>query len=166
VELLADNIVLHDTAHIYGCFEPLLLDGTTRAWLAERVPLTPLGRRHVFARDAFHAPHRLGAVPLGAAVVVARGPQTRIDPLPGGECARMLLAINEAAKEVRRYHIFAALLGLVEREALRHLEERLAHLERLLAGVPCYWLQVREGAPGEAVPLLRDLTTRAAEVAS
>jgi hypothetical protein len=77
----------------------------------------------------------------------------------------MLLAINEAAKEVRRYHVFAAVLGLAEPEALAHVGERASHLERLLAGVPCYRLQVREGMPGEALAVLGELTTSARETA-
>src|SRR5204863_4425714 len=105
VELLADNVVLHDATHVYGCFEPLLLDAATRAWLAERVPLHAVGRRHQYDRDAFHAPHRTGGVPPGAAVILARGRETRVERLGARECARMLLAINEAAKEVRRYHV-------------------------------------------------------------
>jgi hypothetical protein len=166
VELLADNVVLHDTARVYGCFEPLLLDAATRSWLTQHVRLEPLGRRHVFARDAFHVPHRTDGVPLAAALVVARGRETRLVRLPADECARMLLASNEVAKEVRRYHILAALLGMAERDALAHAQERAAHLERLLAGVPCYGLEVREGTPAEALPLLRGLVSRADEVAS
>jgi len=156
-ELLSDNVVLHDGVQIHGCFEPLLLDDTTRAWLTDRVPLTPIGRRHQYARDAYAVAHRTGGVPLAAAVVVARARTTRLTPLPPGECARLLLAVNEAAKEVRRYHILAALFGLVERAALAHFEQRVAHLDRLLAGVPCYWLEVREGAPAEATAALREL---------
>ena len=57
-ELLADNVVLHDGRQIYGCFEPVLLDEQTRAWLPQPPPLRALGRRHVFKRDAYHAPHR------------------------------------------------------------------------------------------------------------
>jgi hypothetical protein len=165
-ELLADNLVLYDGTQLHGCFEPLLLDAATRAGLAARVPLEPVGRRHQYARDAFHAPHRTGGVPLAAAVILARGRATRLEPLASGDCARMLLAVNEAAKEVRRYHILAATLSLVEREALGHAEQRLADLERLLAGVPCWWLEVRDGAPAEAVDVLRSVVLRAKEVAS
>jgi hypothetical protein len=163
-ELLADNLVLHDGAQLHGCFEPLLLDANTRAGLAARVPLEPVGRRHQYARDAFHAPHRTGGVPLGAAVILARGRETRLERLAAADCARMLLAINEAAKEVRRYHILAATLALVERDALGHVEQRLSDLERLLAGVPCYWLEVREGAPAEGTAILRSLVVPASEV--
>jgi hypothetical protein len=166
VELLADNVVLHDGARIFGCFEPLLLDEPTRAWLAERVPLSAVGRSHQYARDAFHAPHRVDALPLGAAVILARGRDTRLERLGARECARMLLAINEAAKEIRRYHVLAGIFALVEREGLRHYEQRIAHLDALLAGVPCYWLRVREGAPGEALGVLRELTGPAREAAS
>jgi len=165
-ELLADNIMLHDASRIYGCFEPLLLDADTRARLSTRLPLTPLGRTHQYRRDAFHAPHRVGGVPLGAAVVLARGRETRLVRLPSGECARMMLAINESAKEVRRYHILSAQLALVERHALGYQEQRLAHLDRLLANVPCYWMEVREAAPGEAVAALRALFVSAREAAS
>jgi hypothetical protein len=165
-DLLSDNVVLHDGAAVHGCFEPLLLDAATRGWLAERVPLTPIGRRHQYARDAYHLPHRTGGVPLAAAVVVARGRATRLTRLAAGECARLLLAANEAAKEVRRYHVLAALLGLAEREALAHLEQRIVDLDRLLAGVPCYWLEAREGAPAEAVATLRELAATAREAAS
>jgi hypothetical protein len=120
--------------------------------------VTALGRQHPYMRrDAFHAPHRTGGVPVGAAVVVTRGPETRLEPLAPGECARILIAINQAAKEVRRYHVLAAVMGLVEREALGRAGERDSHLHRLLAGVPCYRLQVREGAPAEAVAVLVDL---------
>jgi hypothetical protein len=157
VELLSDNIVLHDGARVFGCFEPLLLDAETRSWLGQRVRLEPVGRRHQYARDAFHAPHRTDGVPLAAALVVARGPSTRLTPLPPTECARLLLAANEAAKEVRRYHVLSALLGLAERGALAHMDQRLAHLDRLLAPVPCHWLEVREGAPAEATAILRGL---------
>jgi hypothetical protein len=164
-ELLSDNVVVHDERQIHGCFEPLLLDAASRARIGAVRPLRALGRRHVHDRDAFHAPHRVGGVPIGAAVVLARGPTTRLVPLPARECARMLLAINEAAKEVRRYHVLAAQLALVERDALGFFEQRVSHLERLLAGVPCYWLEVREGAPAEAVSALRTLTGRAREAA-
>ena len=165
-ELLSDNVVLHDGAELHGCFEPLLLDAASRARLAERVPLSPVGRRHQYARDAYHAPHRDDGVPLAAAVVLARGRATRLERLAADECARVLLAANEAAKEVRRYHVLAALLGLAERPALAHFERRIVDLERLLAGVPCYWLEVRDGAPEEAVAILRDLAGPAREVAS
>jgi hypothetical protein len=77
----------------------------------------------------------------------------------------MMLAVNEAAKEVRRYHILAAILGLSERDALAHLEQRVIDLDRLLAGVPCYWLTVREGAPAEGTAALRELVRPAKEVA-
>lgn len=166
LELLSDNVVLHDGGQIFGCFEPLLLDAATRAGLGPRLPLTPVGRRHQYARDAFHAPHRVGGVPLGAAVVLARGRETRLERLAPRECARLLAAINVAAKEVRRYHVLAALLGLLERDALAHVEARVADLDRLLAGVPCYWLTVREGVPAEATALLRELVGRAKEAAS
>jgi len=164
-ELLSDNVVLHDERRVYGCFEPLLLDEASRARIGSMLPLTALGRRHVHERDAFHAPHRTDGVPLGAAVVLARGPETRLVPVPARECARMLLAINEAAKEVRRYHVLAAQLGMVERAGLAFFEQRVAHLERLLAGAPCYWLEVRDGAPGEAIAALRQLAGTAKEVA-
>jgi len=166
LELLSDNVVLHDGGQIFGCFEPLLLDAATRAGLGPRLPLTPVGRQHQYARDAFHAPHRVGGVPLGAAVVLARGRETRLERLAPRECARLLAAINEVAKEVRRYHVLAALLGLLERDALAHVEARVADLDRLLAGVPCYWLTVREGVPAEATALLRELAGRAKEAAS
>src|SRR5207302_1570374 len=104
-ELLADNVVLHDGRQIYGCFEPLLLDEQSRTWLGQRAPLRALGRRHVFARDAYHVPHRTGGLPPGAVVVLARGRETRLTPIDSGMCARTLLAINEVAKEVRRYHV-------------------------------------------------------------
>ena len=165
-ELLADNLVLHDGTQIHGCFEPLLLDAASRAALSARVPLEPVGRRHQYARDAFHAPHRTGGVPLGAAVILARGRETRLERLASGECARMLLAINEGAKEVRRYHILAATLALVERDALGHLEQRVTDLDRLLTGVPCFWLQVREGAPDEATAILRNILVPAREAVS
>ena len=165
-ELLADNIVLHDGVQVFGCFEPLLLDAATRSLVAARVPLAAAGRRHQFARDAFHAPHRRGGVPLGAAVVLARGGETRVERLTATECARTLLAVNEAAKEIRRYHVLAALLALAEPEGLAQFEQRVAHLDRLLAGVPCYRVQMREGAPAEAVAGLRELAARATEVAS
>jgi hypothetical protein len=163
-ELLSDNVVLYGGGRILGCFEPLLLDRSARAAL-DGMPLRALGRRHIWERDAFHAPHRTGAVPAGAVVVLARGPRTVLERLAPGDCARTLLAINEAAKEVRRYHVFASVLGLVEPEALVHVGERFSHLERLLTGVPCYRLQVREGAPGEAVGLLTELITPARETA-
>jgi len=156
-ELLADNVVLHDGARIFGSFEPLLLDAGGRASLPDRRGLRALGRRHVFERDAFQAPHSTGRVPLAAAVVLARGPDTRLERLGTAECVRMFLAINEAAKEVRRYHVFAAILGLAEPEALAHVAERSARLERLLAGVACYRLQMREGAPAEAIAALGEL---------
>jgi hypothetical protein len=164
-ELLADNIVLHDGAQVFGCFEPLLLDAATRASLAQRIALEPLGRQHQYARDAFHAPHRTGGVPVGAAVVVGRGRATALEPLAPSECARLLLAANEAAKEVRRYHVLSALLALGERETLGYVDGRIADLDRLLAGVPCYWLQVRDGAPHEATGPLRELACRATEMA-
>jgi len=165
-ELLSDNVVLHDGTQLLGCFEPLLLDAATRAGLAAHVPLTPVGRRHQYARDAFHAPHRTGGVPLGAAVVLARGHETRLERLRPRECARLLLAINEAAKEVRRYHVLASILGLLEHDGLSFLDSRIADLDRLLATVPCYWLTVRDGAPSEATTVLRELATRPEEVAS
>jgi hypothetical protein len=165
-ELLSDNVVLHDGAELHGCFEPLLLDAASRAALADHVGVTPLGRRHQYARDAYALPHRTGGVPLAAAVVVARGRATRLTRLAATECARLLLAANEAAKEVRRYHVLTALLALAERDALGHLEQRIAHLDRLLARVPCYWLEVREGAPAEATAALRDLAATAREAAS
>ncbi|TMA35622.1 MAG: hypothetical protein E6J75_05270 [Deltaproteobacteria bacterium] len=164
-ELLADNVVLHDGRQIYGCFEPLLLDEQSRSWLGQRQTLRALGRRHVFARDAYHAPHRTGGLPPGAVVVLARGRETRLTPIDSGMCARTLLAINEVAKEVRRYHVLAAVLGMIEPAAQAHAHERAARLERLLAGVPCYVLEVREGAPAEAVAVLRDLATPARQVA-
>src|SRR5207253_8889564 len=57
-------------------------------------------------------------------------------------------------------------LGLLERDALAHVEARVADLDRLLAGGPCYWLTVREGVPAEATALLRELVGRAKEAAS
>jgi hypothetical protein len=165
-ELLSDNVVLHDGAELHGCFEPLLLDAASRAALADHAGATPLGRRHQYARDAYALPHRTGGVPLAAAVLIARGYATRLTRLPAGECARLLLVANEAAKEVRRYHVLAALLALAERDGLAHLEQRIAHLDRFLAGVPCYWLDVREGAPAEATAALRELAAAAREAAS
>jgi hypothetical protein len=148
-ELLSDNVVLHDGAEVHGCFEPILLDAATRGWLAERVPLTPIGRRHQYARDAYHLPHRTGGVPLAAAVVVARGRATRLTRLASGECARLLLAANEAA---RRCALPRARGAPGSRSAaLAAVEQRIVDLDRLLAGVPCYWLEAREGAPAEAV---------------
>ena len=105
-------------------------------------------------------------MPLAAATIVARGPTTRLVPLAAAECARLLLAANEAAKEVRRYHVLASLLALAERDALGVPEQRVTHLDRLLAGIPCWWLEVREGAPAEAVAALRDVVGAAKEVAS
>ena len=94
-ELLADNVVLHDGRQIYGCFEPVLLDEQTRAWLPQPPPLRALGRRHVFKRDAYHAPDRTDGLPPGAAVILARGRETRLSPIDSAACARSLLAINE-----------------------------------------------------------------------
>src|SRR5438105_4518381 len=79
--LRVDNVVLHDGRQIYGCFEPLLLDEQSRTWLGQRAPLRALGRRHVFARDAYHVPHRTGGLPPGAVVVLARGRETRLSPV-------------------------------------------------------------------------------------
>ncbi len=154
-ELLADNVVLHDGRQVQGCFEPLLLDDRTRGWVGAQLALRPLGRRHVFARDAYHAAHRTGGVLPGAVVLVSRGRETRLDPVGAAECTHRLLAINEVAKEVRRYHVLAAILGMVEPEGLARVDERGERLERLLTGVPCYRLQVRHGAPDEAVAALR-----------
>ncbi|HLY37645.1 MAG TPA: hypothetical protein VKU61_06385 [Candidatus Binatia bacterium] len=162
-ELLSDNVVLHDGAQLFGCFEPLLLDATTRHHVAARVELRPVGRVHQFARDAYHAPHRTDGVPLAAALLVARGGSTRLERVPSTDCARMLVAVNEAAKELRRYHILAGLWSLIERDALGYAERRIADLDRLLAAVPCYWLQVRDGAPAEGVEALRDLVAGARE---
>ncbi len=164
-ELLADNVVLHDGRQVYGCFEPLLLDEQTRGWLGHRPSLSALGRRHMFARDAYHAPHRTGGLVPAAAVVLTRGRETRLTPIESATCARTLLDINEVAKEVRRYHVLAAILGMVEAEAQAHVHQRAARLERLLAGVPCYVLEVREGAPAEAVAVLRDLVAPARQMA-
>lgn len=164
-ELLSDNVVLHDETRLFGCFEPLLLDASARAALGAGHGLTPLGRRHVFARDAFMAPHRTDGVPLAAAVLLARGSGTRLVRLGARDLARMLLAINEAAKEVRRYHVFAAILGLVEPTGLAQVAERAARLERLLARVPCYRLEMREANPAEAVAMVSELVSPAAEVA-
>ncbi|TMA47197.1 MAG: hypothetical protein E6J83_05135, partial [Deltaproteobacteria bacterium] len=80
-ELLADNVLLHDGRQVYGCFEPLLLDEQARAWLGQRSALRALGRRHMFARDAYHAPHRTGGLAPGAVVVLARGRETRLTPI-------------------------------------------------------------------------------------
>jgi hypothetical protein len=164
-ELLSDNVVLHDETQLFGCFEPLLLDGAARRAIGDVPGLRPLGRRHVFARDAFAAPHRTAGVPLAAAVLLARGAETRLVRVGARELARMLLAINEAAKEVRRYHVFASILGLVEPEGLAQVAERAARLERLLARVPCYRLEMAEGNPAQAVAVLSELVTPAKEVA-
>jgi hypothetical protein len=164
-ELLSDNVVLHDDTQLFGCFEPLLLDAGARRALGEVPGLRPLGRRHVFARDAFTAPHRTAGVPLAAAVLLARGPETRLVRLGARELARMLLAINEAAKEVRRYHVFASILGLVEPDGLAQVAERAARLERLLARVPCFRLEMAEDRPADAVAALAALVTPAKEVA-
>lgn len=165
-EILSDNIVLHDGAEISACFEPLLLDERSRALLAKRVALQPLGRRHQYERDAFHVPHRTTGVPLAAAVLLGRGRTTRLTKVPSHDCARMILAMNEAAKEIRRYHVLSGILALAEPAALGHLDQRLAQLDRLLAGVPCWFLEVREGVPAEGVEALRGLVARATEVAS
>src|SRR5207249_3149092 len=117
------------------------------------------------SRGAGHPPHRTGGLAPGAVVVLARGRETRLTPIDAETCARTLLAINEVAKEVRRYHVLAAILGMVEPEAQAQAHERAARLERLLAGVPCYVLEAREGAPAEAVALLRDLVTPARQAA-
>ena len=61
--------------------------------------------------------------------------------------------------------VLAAILGMIEPEAQAHVHERAARLERLLAGVPCYVLEVREGAPAEAVAVLRDLVTPVRQLA-
>ena len=45
------------------------------------------------------------------------------------------------------------------------LEQRIAHLDRLLAGVPCWWLEVRDGAPEEGIMMLRELMGAAREAA-
>jgi len=165
-ELLADNIVLHDGRQVSGCFEPLLLDEQARAGLGHRSPLRALGRRHVFARDAYHAPHRTGGLPLAAFVLLIRGRETRLRSVDSETCTRTVLAINEVAKEVRRYHVLSAILGMVEPDAQAQAHQRAARLERLLAGVPCYVLQVREGAPSEAVAVLRDIMAPARQVAT
>ena len=78
----------------------------------------------------------------------------------------MLLAVTEPAKEIRRYYVLAALLALAEPDGLVQFDQRVVHLDRLLAGVPCYWMEVREGAPDEAVAVLRELPGQAKEVAS
>ena len=78
----------------------------------------------------------------------------------------MLLAVTEPAKEIRRYYILAALLALAEPDGLVQFDQRIVHLDRLLAGVPCYWMEVREGVPEEAVAVLRELPGQAKEVAS
>src|SRR5262249_54602392 len=128
-------------------------------------PYTPMRRRHESARAASHAPHRTDGARVAAAVLVARGRTTGLERLAAAACAGMLVGVNEAAKEIRRYHVLAALLGLVERAGLVHFEQRIGHLDQLLEGVPCYWLEVRDGAPGEAVDVLRELAGRAPEAA-
>jgi hypothetical protein len=64
-----------------------------------------------------------------------------------------------------RFHFLAAQLGMVERAGLTFFEQRVTHLERLLSGVPCYWLEVREGAPAEAMAALREVLDPAKEAA-
>src|SRR5436309_3495194 len=109
---------------------------TRRFELCFHFGLGSRGWRERLKRDAYHAPHRTGGLAPGAVVVLARGRETRLTPIDAETCARTLLAINEVAKEVRRYHVLAAILGMVEPEAQAQAHERAARLERLLAGVP------------------------------
>ena len=157
-ELMSDNVVLHDGEQVFGCFEPLLLDAAARAAAGSAAGLAPLGRRHVWGRDAFHVPHRVGGVAPGRIAFLARGAQTRIEPLDPAACARALLAIDVAAKEVRRYHVFAAIMGMGEPDGLLGVAERAARLERLCASVPCDRLVVRDGASAEGLAALAKLT--------
>lgn len=162
-ELLSDNVILHSGTQVQGCFEPLLLDARTRALVTGAGQLAPLGRRHMWDREAFHVTHRVGAVVPARILLLGRGHETRLEPLDPRLCARLLLAVNEAAKEVRRYHVLAAILGMAETDALAGVAERAAQLERLCATVPCHRLVVREGAPSEALALLTEPTPAARE---
>ena len=155
-ELLADNVVLHDGRQIYGCFEPVLLDEQTRAWLPQPPPLRALGRRHVFKRDAYHAPHRTDG--LGSAI--SESPSRLVDHAvlqhaePRDLHPHDIARFQPLARAPRRPHA-----------RRRPCEDHVARLERLLAGIPCYVLEAREGAPGEAVAALRDVMTPARQIA-
>ena len=164
-ELLSDNVILHDGEHVFGCFEPLLLDAAARSALGGALDLVPLGRRHVWNRDAYHVAHRANGVVAGHVVLLARGARTRLEPLDPAACARLLLAVDVAAKEVRRYHVFAAILGMAEPDGLAGAAERAARLQKLCASVPCHRLVVREGAPHEALALLAELSPTVREAA-
>src|SRR5439155_936388 len=105
------------------------------------------------SRGAGHPLHAAGVAIGGRALVLAGLPGAGKSTL-----ATSLLAVPGA-------DVLAAILGMVEPEAQAQAHERAARLERLLAGVPCYVLEAREGAPAEAVALLRDLVTPARQAA-
>lgn len=149
--LLSDNVVLHDGKRVWGCYEPLLLGSSDEEAAAG---LDETGHEHAFDRIGYHAPHLDRPFAPKAAVIISRGEQTALEPIDGRRCARMLLAINEAAKEVRRYHVFSAVFSLAESRSPDCYRERERSLGELLDGLPCFRLHLREGAVEEGVAQL------------
>jgi len=154
-ELLSDNVVVHDGKRVWGCYEPLLLGSSEE----EPAGLDETGHKHAFDRVGYHAPHLERPFAPRAAVVISRGERTALEPIDGRQCSRMLLAINEAAKEIRRYHVFSAVFSLAEPRAPDCYRERERSLGELLDGLPCFRLHLREGAveegAGQVVELCR-----------
>ncbi len=160
--LLSDNIVLHDGTNIWGCYEPLLLGDEHSSRPAG---LHQTGQRHAFNRNAYHAPHLNRAFSPSAVVILCRGKRTELEAIPNSQCFRMLLAINEAAKEMRRYHVFGAVFSIAESRGLECALTRVSRLEQMVGSLPCFRLHVREGAPEEAVNELTRLSSRTITVA-
>ena len=137
-KLASENLIFHDSSHIYSCYEPIRLDDQSVELLGERRSILsecaiPDGANH---KNVYHVKRNavVDACEASALFVPRFTQQGYIRPLELDRCMEMLVAFNELTREVNDYYWFAATLNVLW-AAPGSLERRAATLRSLLERV-------------------------------
>jgi hypothetical protein len=163
--LLSDNLIFHDEERIYSCPEPVRLDASALAGVADsgiepertRVPVTA----HPKPTYRVGPARRAEAAPPAAVYFLrfaSRSSVTRIEP---ERAAEMLTAGNDLAAEIKDYRPCHALLSILAADKGAAPPVKRADLVKLLRQADCAIFRIGEGEKiPETVARLADLEAR------
>jgi hypothetical protein len=147
--LLSDNLIFHDEERIYSCPEPVRLDASALASMADngiepertRLPATA----HPKPTYRVGPARRAEAAPPAALYFLRFASGSGIARLKPERAADMMIAGNDLAAEIKDYRPCHALLSMLAAESAAPPAVKRASLARLLRDTDCALFRIGEG---------------------